>query len=207
MPDSASLLTFVIAAFVIAVVPGPVVTVIVASSLSRGTRAGLGIIAGTQVAGATMILVVAAGLEAIVAVMGQAFDWIKLIGAAYLVWLGINMVRASGRLESAGPARARRFGGYVVQGFLVNWANPKSLFFFGAFLPQFVDLSAPAFPQILLLGVLFLVVAGLTDSFYAVLAGRARHLVTAPRVRLLNRVSGTLLIAGGTWMALQRRAA
>ncbi len=206
MPDTASLLAFIAACFVIAVVPGPTVTVIIASALSRGTLAGLAIIAGTQLGLVSMILVVAAGLEALVSFMGWAFDWVKLLGAAYLVWLGIGMLRASGRLQPGRPARLKTTGGYVAQGFLVIWANPKALIFFGAFLPQFVDLSSPTFPQILLLGVLFMVVAGLTDSLYAILAGQARRLITTARVRAVNRVSGMLLIAGGTWLALQKRA-
>lgn len=206
MPDPASLLTFAIACAVIALVPGPTVTVILAASLNRGTLAGLAVIAGTQLGLVTMIAVVAAGMEALVSFMGWAFTWVKLVGAAYLVYLGIRMLRASGGLEAATVQR-QDLRGFAVQGFLVIWANPKALLFFGAFLPQFVDLSAPASPQIGLLGVIFMLVVGLCDALYAMAAGRARHVVTAQRVRWLNRAGGGLLVAGGAWLALQRRAA
>lgn len=206
MPDAASLVAFVTAAFFIAVVPGPTVTVIIASALSRGTPAGLAIILGTQIGLITMILVVAFGLEAVMSFMGWAFDIIKLIGAAYLVWLGFKMLRSHGEIEQMEAEKHRSLRGYVAQGFFVIWANPKALLFFGAFLPQFVVGSDAALPQIVLLGVLFMIVTTLSDSVYAVLAGRARHWITAARVRLVSRISGAMLIGGGIWLALARRA-
>ena len=206
MPEISSLLAFITAAFFIAIVPGPTVTVIIASALSRGTLAGLAIIAGTQIGLITMILVVALGLEAVMSVMGWAFDIIKFIGAAYLVWLGIGMLRSRGDIEEMEAEKHRTLRGYVLQGFFVIWANPKALLFFGAFLPQFVVDSGSALPQIVLLGGLFMLVTSLSDSVYAVLAGRARHWITAARVRLVSRVSGAMLIGGGIWLALQRRA-
>jgi homoserine/homoserine lactone efflux protein len=91
-------------------------------------------------------------------------------------------------------------------GALINWSNPKTLLFLGAFLPQFVDLSRPVFGQIMVLGLIVMVIATATDSIYAVLAGRAREALTAARVRLLSRVSGTILMVGGIWLALLRKA-
>lgn len=206
MADMSSLIAFAAAAFFIAIVPGPTVTVIIASALARGTLAGLAIIAGTQVGLITMILVVALGMEAIVAFMGWAFDWIKLIGAAYLVWMGITMLRSSGEIEAGKVERHRTLRGYAMQGFFVIWANPKALIFFGAFLLQFVSSTGPTFPQILILGGIFMLVTTLSDAVYAVLAGQARHWINAARVKLVNRISGGVLIAGGIWLALQRRA-
>ncbi len=200
-----TLLPYLAASFVLAIVPGPTVTVILANSLGRGTLAGLAIILGTQLGLITMILVVALGLQAVVAFMGFAFDWIKLAGAAYLIWLGINMLRSRGELGSA-AADNRSYRRLILDGFLVIWSNPKALIFLGAFLPQFVTKEAATFPQVLLLGLFFMLVAGATDSVYAILAGQARHLLSAARVRLLNRVSGAVLVAGGIWLALQKRA-
>lgn len=203
----ATLITFVTASFVLAVVPGPTVTVIIANALARGTLAGLAIILGTQLGLITMIAVVALGLQAIIAFMGFAFDWIKLLGAAYLIWLGFNMLRSRGDLAlGAAAPRPRSYGRLVVQGFLVIWSNPKALLFYGAFLPQFVDLSRPTFPQIVVLGVIFMLVASMTDSLYALLAGQARHLLSSARVRIVSRVSGAILMAGGLWLALLKRA-
>lgn len=200
-----TLLPYLLASFLLAVVPGPTVTVIIANSLARGTMAGLAIILGTQIGLVTMILVVGLGLQAVIAFMGFAFDWIKLAGAAYLVWLGFTMLRSRGELGRA-AADTRSYRRLILDGFLVIWSNPKALIFLGAFLPQFVTNEHAAFPQVMLLGLFFMIVAGATDAIYAVLAGQSRHLLSAARVRLLSRVSGAVLVAGGIWLALQKRA-
>lgn len=206
MLNPATLTAYLGACFLLAIVPGPTVTVIIANALARGTMAGLAIVLGTQIGLITMIAVVAIGLQGVISFMGWAFDWIKLAGAAYLVWLGFKMLRSEGALGSAEAVATKSYWRIVVEGFFVIWANPKALLFFGAFLPQFVDLSAPTFPQIMILGVFFMVVAGSTDAIYAVIAGRARHMLSTARVKLLNRFSGAILMAGGVWLALQRRA-
>jgi threonine/homoserine/homoserine lactone efflux protein len=194
------------ACFLLAIVPGPTVTVIIANSLARGTLAGLCIVLGTQLGVATMILAVAFGMQALVSFMGFAFDWIKLAGAAYLIWLGIKMLMSRGELGQAEAAKNKSYPALVLEGFIVIWANPKALIFFGAFLPQFVQLEAPTFPQIVVLGLFFVIIAGSTDSIYAVIAGKARGLLSAARVRAVSRVSGVILMCGGVWLALQKRA-
>lgn len=206
MFDLPTLVAYLGACLVLAIVPGPTVTVIIANALARGTLAGLAIVVGTQIGLVSMILVVASGMEALVSFMGFAFDWIKLMGAAYLIWLGYKMLRSKGELGTAEVARSRTYRSLVVEGFLVIWANPKALIFFGAFLPQFVSLEAPTFPQIMLLGLFFMIVAGSTDAIYAVIAGRARGLLSAARVKIVSRVSGAILMLGGVWLALQKRA-
>lgn len=206
MFDPAMLTAYLGACFLLAIVPGPTVTVIIANALSRGTLAGLSIIAGTQLGLVTMILVVAAGMEALVSFMGFAFDWIKLIGAAYLVYLAYKMLRSSGELGAADADRTKRYRDLVFEGFVVIWSNPKALMFFGAFIPQFVTREQPAFPQIVMLGLFFMLIAGASDSVYAIVAGQARGLLTAARVRLVNRVSGVILMCGAVWLALQKRA-
>lgn len=206
MIDPAILISYIGACFLLAVVPGPTVTVIVANSLSRGTSAGLAIIAGTQAGFLIMTVIVALGMQAMVAFMGAAFDWLKLIGAAYLIWLGIKMLRSDGHLGIAEADRRKSVGRIALEGFLVLISNPKVLIFLGAFLPQFVDTTRPAFPQVMVLGLLFMLVACSTDIVYAVLAGRARGVLSAARVRLVSRLSGILLMMGGVWLALQKRA-
>ena len=205
MLDMATLIPFLSACFALAIVPGPTVTVIIANAMARGTWAGLAIIGGTQLGLISMILVVALGMEALVSFMGFAFDWIKLIGAAYLVWLGFKMLRSSGQLGTAEADGNRSFRALVLEGFLVIWSNPKALIFYGAFLPQFVHRDQAAFPQIVLLGVLFMLIAGATDSLYAIIAGQARGLLTTARVKLVNRLSGLVLMGGAVWLALQKR--
>lgn len=206
MFDLTTLISYLGACFLLAIVPGPTVTVIVANSLARGTGAGLAIVAGTQAGFLVMTLVVALGMQALVAFMGWAFDWIKLLGAAYLVWLGWKMWRSNGELGTARAERTKSRLGMAVEGFLVILSNPKALIFLGAFLPQFVDVTQPTFPQVMLLGVFFMLVAGATDAIYAVVAGQARGLLSATRVRLISRVSGLILMGGGVWLALQKRA-
>ncbi|GHA11155.1 transporter [Devosia pacifica] len=206
MLDPAILVPYVGACVLLAIVPGPTVTVIIANALARGTGAGLAIIAGTQAGFLVMTLVVAFGMQALVAFMGVAFDWIKLIGAAYLIWLGFNMLRSRGDLGTAEAVRDKTNLGIAIEGFLVILSNPKALIFLGAFIPQFVDPSQPSFGQVMGLGVFFMVVAGTTDVLYALVAGRARGLLSAARVRLVSRVSGVLLMFGGVWLALQKRA-
>ncbi len=206
MFDTPTLLTYIAACFVFSIVPGPSVTVVVGNSLSRGTLAGLLTILGTEISMLSMVLIVALGLEAVVAVIGEAFEWIKLIGALYLIWIGWRMFNTSGKLALGESARPRPAWRYVLEGALVNWSNPKTLRFLGAFLPQFVHLDAPAFPQILVLGLIVMAVATLTDSLYAFLAGGARATLTAARVRLLSQVSGVILMAGGVWLALLRKS-
>ena len=206
MFDLTTLIPYLGACFLLAIVPGPTVTVIVANALARGTGAGLAIVAGTQAGFLVMTLVVALGMQALVAFMGWAFDWIKLVGAAYLVWLGWKMWRSNGDLGTASVEKTKSRLTMAVEGFLVILSNPKALIFLGAFLPQFVDVTQPTFPQVMVLGLFFMLVAGSTDAIYALVAGRARGLLSVARVRVISRVSGLILMAGGVWLALQKRA-
>jgi threonine/homoserine/homoserine lactone efflux protein len=206
MFNLATLIPYLGACFLLAIVPGPTVTVILANSLRSGTLAGLSIIGGTQLGLVTMILVVGLGLEAVMGFMAFAFDWIKLAGAAYLVWLGFNMLRSQGELGVAAAGPAKSYRRLMVDGFLVIWSNPKALIFLGAFLPQFVNAEAATLPQVVVLGLFFMVIAGASDSMYAVLGGRARGLLSQARVKLVSRVSGAILMAGGVWLALVRKA-
>ena len=206
MIDLAILLPYIAACVLFSIVPGPSVSIVVANSLGGGTRAGLLTILGTELSMLSMVFIVALGLEAVMALVSDAFEIIKLVGAGYLVWIGWKMFTSRGGLHVAAAEGRSAAGRYVWQGALVNWSNPKTLLFLGAFLPQFVDLDRPAFAQIMVLGLIVMAVATLTDILYALAAGRARLLLTAARVRLLSRVSGLILMLGGIWLALQKRA-
>jgi len=203
---NASFITFALAAFAIIIVPGPSVTVIIANALRKGTVAGLMNVAGTQAGLVPMVLIVAFGLETIVGAMGHAFFWIKLAGAAYLVWLGFKLLASDGSLSQT-RAKEMDLWEYFWQGFIVVWSNPKALFFFGAFIPQFVDTNAGnTFFQTVLLGGTFIAIATVCDSMYAILAGKAGNLLTQARVRVVEICSGTCLIGGGLWLAIQRQS-
>lgn len=204
MPTLTTLLSFALACFVIVIVPGPTVTLVVANSMKHGTRAGLANVVGTQIGLLTMIGVLALGLSAVVAHMASIFSVLKLIGAAYLIWLGVKLWRSDGNLgEMRAGARPPR--SFVLQGFLVIWSNPKALFFFGAFIPQFINPAlGEAAAQTVLYGVIFMVVATIFDGCYAILGGSAGSWLSRKRIRIAERVAGTCLIGGGVWLALSR---
>ena len=197
-------LAYVLACFVIAVIPGPTVTVIVANSFAYGTRAGLLNVAGTQLGLAVMMAALVVGLSTVIAVVGAWFDWLRIAGAAYLVWLGWKLLRAPDALGQPGAAPAPR-GGFTLQGLLVILSNPKGLLWFGAFIPQFIDPAGDYVGQIVLLGVTAMAVALVTDGAYAVLTGRAGALLSRSRARLVSRLGGAFLVCGGIWLALTRR--
>src|SRR5579872_7454061 len=182
-------LAYIAACVGLALLPGPIVTLVIANGLRHGTRAALTNIAGVQVALTIVIGIVAIGLTSLMATMGYWFDWVRFAGAAYLVWLGVKLIREPVQgIEVEAPPPPR--GGFFLQGFLVALSNPKLLVFFGAFIPQFVDLSRDHLPQVALLGVTFMVIAGATDAAYGVLAGQARAFFSVRRTRALSRVSG-----------------
>src|ERR1044072_5366576 len=197
-------LAFVAACIALALLPGPVVTLLIANGLRHGTRAALINCAGGQTGLAIVIGIVAVGLTSLMATMGYWFDWVRFAGAAYLVWLGIKLIRhpVVGVSVDEKPAPPR--GGFFLQGFLVLLSTPKVLVFFGAFIPQFMDMNQPHLPQVALLGVTFMVIAASTDAVYALLAGRARLFFSKQRTRLLSRVSGGFMIGGGRLLALKR---
>src|SRR4030095_10232459 len=116
-----------------------------------------------------------------------------------LIWLGWKMIRSSaGEDDGAAPARPR--GGFLTQGVLVALSNPKTLIFFGAFFPQFIDPARAHGMQSLIVGLTARLVAALSDSVYALAAGRACRVLSAKRVRLLSRMSGGFLVGGGLWV-------
>jgi threonine/homoserine/homoserine lactone efflux protein len=197
-------LAFVAACVALALLPGPVVTLVIANGLRHGTRAALINMAGVQAGLAIMIGIVAVGLTSLMATMGYWFDWVRFAGAAYLVWLGIKLIRSPVEGVSADAPPPPPRGGFFLQGFLVLLANPKVMVFFGAFIPQFMDMSKDHVSQVALLGATFMVIAGLTDAIYALLAGRARLFFSARRTRLVSRISGGFMVGGGIWLALIR---
>lgn len=221
MIDLATYLTFLLACVAVVIVPGPTVTVIIANSLRYGARAGLANVFGTQLGLAVMLVVLAAGLEVVIEAMGTLFVYLKIIGAAYLIYLGVMMIRSRNDHQdteiSADDAvlapRAFSWRPYFWQGVLVIWSNPKALLFFGAFIPQFVVLPGAGetlvlsvAAQTMLLGATFMVVATVLDAAYAIAAGKAGGILTAKRRKILDVIGGSALVGGGIWLALTKRA-
>lgn len=194
---------YVLACIVIILVPGPTVTLIIANSIRHGARAGLANVAGTQAGLAVMIAIVGIGLNTLISGMGHWFEWVRLIGAAYLIWMGVQMFRARGTLNADGTARKPR-GGFFLQGLAVALSNPKTLVFFGAFFPQFIAPQGNYTLQIIVMGLTAMIFAAVSDSTYALAASRAGRLLSASRIKLMSRISGSFLVGGGLWLAFSK---
>ncbi len=204
VPETSALLSYLIASLLVAIVPGPSVTLITANALKHGVRAGLLSVFGTQIGVGSVVAVLVLGYAAIVSTMGFAFEILRYVGAAYLIWLGIKMWRSDGSLAGV-KAGKRPFGSFMAQGFFVLWANPKALLFLGAFIPQFVSPNGNTSVQVALLGIMFMMITTVCDSVYAIAAGGAGAWLSKRRVQLLERLSGTFLIGGGVWLLATRR--
>ncbi len=185
---------FLAASIVLMLIPGPNVSVIVANSLAHGARFGLLTVAATASAMVLQLAVTALGMTALLAGLAHWLAWVRWAGAAYLVWLGVRQWRAPLVDLAATRPRARRE--IFLRGFLVSLTNPKVLFFYGAFFPQFLRADRPLAPQLALLASSFLAVAVVVDSGWALLAAQARGLLTR-HARLRNRVSGGVLSGAG----------
>ena len=206
MPSFSTLVPFIIACYVVCAVPGISVSAMVSTARARGFWAGIWQEMGAQLGRLSVVILVAVALEAITALVSAAFDVIKYAGAAYLVYLGFKYLIGHNTLAmdrtAAPPSPLRQ----VVSGFFVVWTNPKALIFLGAFLPQFVDPRYPAWPQVIVLGLIEMFAALCTDGAYIALASFARGAITGERITWVNRVAGVILIGAAVWLALQHKA-
>src|SRR5260370_5046064 len=141
-------LAFVAACIALALLPGPIVTLVIANGLRHGTRPALTNVLGAQAGLAIVIGVVAIGLTSLMATMGYWFDWVRFAGAAYLVWLAIKLIRSPVEGVSTDAPPPPPPPGFFLHAFLVLLSNPKVLVFFGAFIPQFMDMSNPPVPHV-----------------------------------------------------------
>jgi threonine/homoserine/homoserine lactone efflux protein len=194
---------FCLAAIAIVIVPGPTVTVVIANSLRYGQRAGLLNVAGTQAGLFVWMAVAILGLASAITLMGVWFDVLRIAGAAYLIWLGIKLLRSKGETFSAAAREPN--GGFFLQGFVVILSNPKVLLVFGALIPQFISPNGDHLKQLILLGVSFMVIATVFDSLYAFAASNAGVWLSRNRMRYVELSSGLCLIGGGIWLALRGR--
>lgn len=195
---------FLLITVVLILVPGPIVTLVIATSATKGLRAGLVTVAGTTAGNAVLLAMIASGLSFILGHALYWFDILRFAGAAYLIWLGIQAWRGAGRGVSTPPRDHVHFG----RGFVVALSNPKTIAFFTAFLPQFVDPGLPVARQLVVMCVVSALLAGLSDCAWASFAGLGRAWLMHPsRARLIGRFSGLVLIGGGIWLSLTRRPA
>lgn len=196
---------FVVASALLAIIPGPIVTLVIANSLAQGTSAGAANVLGTVCGNMVLFAIGGLGMTWVLTALSNWFDVLRFAGAAYLIYLGIRQwfARPEG-LENQKAAKAGR--SLFLQGAVVAITNPKTIVFYAAFFPQFMDPSLPAGAQLLALSTTFLVVAGLLDLTYAFLAGRLRPWLTGEkRGRIRNRVTAVLLMGTGAALALTRR--
>ena len=198
---------YLVATAVLILMPGPIVTLVVANSLAYGARTGLATVAGSSSGNALLVAAGALGLTTMLALIADVFQWIRWAGVAYLIYLGIRHWQAVFRPPAAATVRPMPSArGVFWQGVLVAITNPKTILFYAAFFPQFLDTTLPVAPQLALMSVAFVVIATAFDSAYAVLASRLRAFFAEGRgARWRNGITGTLLIGTGLGLALARR--
>lgn len=201
-------LAYVLASTVLLLIPGPTILLIVSYALAEGRRSAWGTVAGATLGDIVAVTLSCLGLGALLAASATLFTVLKWLGAAYLVYLGIKMIRARPSFELQDES-ASRFSqrAMFLHAFVVTTLNPKSIVFFVAFLPQFIVPTAPVAPQLVLLGGTFVGLAVVVCALYAILAGSLREAVAKPSLlTAIQRAGGGILIGAGLMMALVRRS-
>ncbi|GAA3668156.1 LysE family translocator [Nocardioides ginsengisoli] len=209
MPSTSQLAAFAVASFLFIQVPGPSLLFTIGRALTVGRRDALLSVVGNALGLVTQVVLVAVGLGAVVAASATAFTLLKLGGAAYVVYLGVRAIihRADARAALAeagvGVAEPERGLASVRTGLVVGATNPKTIVFFVAFLPQFIDGGAAAAPQLVLLGVLFGAMAVCSDACWALAASRARDWFARKPTRLdtLGAAGGVMMVGLGITLA------
>jgi threonine/homoserine/homoserine lactone efflux protein len=211
LPDLATLLVFSAAALALIVVPGPAVLYIVAQSIDRGRLAGVVSALGVAVGGLVHVTAATIGLSSLLVSSATAFTVVKYAGAAYLIGLGLHTLfvrRRGGDSPGDSPPRERRLRRRFWQGVVVNVLNPKTALFFLAFLPQFVDPeSGSAALQLAVLGLVFVALAVLSDTLWALAAGTASERLRGSRrfLAVQRYVSGSVFVGLGALTAAAKR--
>jgi threonine/homoserine/homoserine lactone efflux protein len=197
---------FLLACVVLALTPGPNMSLFVANGTAHGTRAALLTVFGGALGLSVLVLLATVGMTSAMTLMAEWFDVIRWIGAAYLVWLGIGRLRAAFYGEPMQDVVAPGRGRYIWQGAAVSLSNPKVLLFLGAFFPQFINPDAALAPQLTLLAITFVLALAAVDCCLAIAVGTARGWLNDRRKRIADGISGTMLLGGGLWLAIMRRA-
>ena len=194
---------FLVITTVLILTPGPIVTLVISTGATQGLRAALATVAGTTLGNALLLAAIALGLDWVLAHAAYLFSALRWTGALYLIYLGLKAWRSAASEAEAAPPDARV---HFARGLAVALTNPKTIVFFTAFLPQFVDPRLPAAPQLAAMSAVTVLMAGLSDTAYAMASGYGRQWFQKPgRQMWLGRASGGVLIAGGIWLSLARR--
>ena len=192
------LLYFIIASFLVVIVPGPTVSLIIANSLKSGVKAGILNVLGTQIGVLILIFLLALGFEFISPFVDQIIKIVRILGSIYLIVLGIIAFKTKIDLENNNSEKYDKR--YIFQGFIVILTNPKIFLFLGSFLPQFIDLNYSVSSQIIYFGLLFIIVAAIFDSCYAIIFGKFRNLIANRYLKILNIIGGSILTLVGFWL-------
>lgn len=201
-------LSFFLASAALLAIPGPTVMLVVSYAVGRGRSTGWRTVPGVTLGDFTAMTVSLLGAGAVLAASATLFTALKIAGAAYLIWLGIKMWRAEPKLEDVQEtiSTSSNFSMFW-NAYVVTALNPKSIVFFVAFVPQFVDVSTPVFPQFVILEATFLTLAALNVAIWAALAGTLRaRFKSTKTLKLINRFGGSFLIGAGVLTAAIRRA-
>lgn len=192
------LLYFIIASFLVVIVPGPTVSLIIANSLKSGVKAGLLNVLGTQLGVLLLIFLLALGFKFISPFVDQIIKIVRIFGAIYLIILG--MIAFKSKIDTNINESKKYDKRFIFQGLIVILTNPKIFLFLGSFLPQFISLDHSVSTQIIYFGLLFILVATIFDSCYAIVFGKFRNLIANKYLKILNSVGGSLLIFVGVWL-------
>jgi threonine/homoserine/homoserine lactone efflux protein len=200
---------FLFAAVVLAITPGPGIAYVVARTVAGGRSEGLASCFGTGLGGLLHVLAAALGLSLLVAQSAIAFNMVKYIGAAYLMYLGVRLLLRKEQVFTANPVVAQGVRRALFEGVAVEALNVKTALFFLAFLPQFVTPSEPLVPQFVLLGSVCVALNTLVDVIAVFAADRLLKsgAARAARARLMTRLSGATMLGLGAYLALARREA
>ncbi len=203
MPDPHLIPAFIAATVALMLLPGPNVALIVANSLAYGARWGLLTTLATSTASMMQLGLVAIGMASVVQQLGGWFGVLRWVGVAYLILLGIQQWRTLPPDLAGVRPQPRSARGIFARAIMVSLTNPKTLLFYAAFFPQFIDPTRPAALQIVVLAALYLLIALAIDSAWAFSAAKVRG-VFGGRARFFNRASGVVLIGAGLGLALER---
>ena len=201
-------IAFAIAAMIVLVIPGPTILLVISQAISHGRKAVIPLVSGVTLGDFTAMTLSLLGLEAILAASAALFTVLKFIGAVYLIYLGIKLWRLNPEKHEISFAGAKTSNSSLFKSaFVVTALNPKSIAFFVAFLPQFINPKSQTVPQLLILGSTFLLLAAINATLYSVFAGQLRDTMKSSRVRrFFNRCGGSVLIAAGIFTATIKRS-
>ena len=190
---------FIIASFLVVIVPGPTVSLIIANSLKFGMRAGILNVVGTQFGLIILILLLVLGFKVISPFLEDVIKVVRIIGAIYLMTLGYLSFTSKSLSDNA--QQIKKFDKkFILQGLIVFLSNPKAFLFLGSFIPQFIDINQPIENQIIFFGILFMIVGAIFDGMYAVIFGKFREIIINKYINLLNKLGGSLLFFVGLWL-------